>query len=101
MNHHSSATNEDNADDSRGVRTVSEAREWFARLGRDGPAEVTIEEPFQVVGGGLVIVTASLRREDGARVNIAIYCFDDTPPDVVDWLPPITGDGGSGTYRAF
>ena len=92
MNHHSSATNEDNADGSRGIRTVSEARRWFARLGRDGAAQVTVKEPFQNVGGGLVIVTASLLRGDGARVNIAVYCFDDTPPDVVDWLPPIPGD---------
>lgn len=92
MNDHPSAAHEDHADGSRGVRTVSEARRWFAKLGRDGAAEVVVKEPFQEAGGGLVIVTASLRREDGARVNIAVDCFDDTPPEVLDWLPPIPDD---------
>ena len=98
MNHDLSTTNGDNADGSRGVRTVSEARQWFAKLGRNGAAEVPIKEPFHEVGGGLVIVTASLRRDDGARVNIAVYCFDDTPPDLVDWLPPILDDTSGDTY---
>ncbi len=92
MNHHSSATNENNAPGSRGVRTLSEAKAWIAKLGRDGAAEVTILEPHGQAGNGMIIVTASLLRGDGARVNVAVYCYDDTPPDVVDWLPPITDD---------
>ncbi len=39
----------DNADGSRGVRTVSEARRWLARLARNGAADVQIQEPFQPV----------------------------------------------------
>ena len=92
MDHPSSAPNEDDANGFRGVRTVSEAMQWIAKLGREGAAKITIKEPFQEVGGGMVIVTASLLREDGARVNVAFYCYDDTPPDVVDWLPPIPAD---------
>ena len=95
MNHPSPAPSDDNADGSKGVRTVSEARRWFATLQRNGVTEVRIQEPFREVGGGLVIVQASLLREDGARVNVAVYCYDDTPPPaVVDWLPPLPKDGG-------
>ena len=88
-----SFSSNDHADGSRGVRTVSEARCWLAKLARNGAADVQIQEPFQPVGGGLVIVQASLIREDGARVNVAVYCYDDTPPSVVDWLPPIPATG--------
>ena len=88
--HYRSSSSHENEDGSKGVRTVSEARRWLATLGRNGEADVQIKEPFQALGGGLVIVQASLLREDGARVNVAVYCYDDTPPPaVVDWLPPI------------
>ena len=46
----------------------------------------------------MVIVTASLVREDGAQVNVTCYCYDDTPPDMVDWLPPIPADFRGDTY---
>ena len=65
---------------------------------RNGASEVQIQEPFEPVGGGLVIVQASLRREDGARVNVAVYCYDDTPPAVVDWLPPIPEERGDDRF---
>ena len=97
MNNPSLAPSDDNADGSKGVRTVSEARRWFATLKRDGVTEVNIQEPFLPAGRGLVIIQASLVREDGARVNVAVYCYDDTPPPaVVDWLPPLPkeDDGG-------
>ena len=107
MNDASSSDSDDNADGSKGVRTVSQARRWLATLARNGAADVQIKEPFHPVGGGLVIVQASLLREDGARVNVAVYCYDDTPPPaVVDWLPPIPdADGedgwlpGGGSFR--
>ena len=90
-----SASSHENADGSKGVRTVSEARHWLATLADKVAANVRIKEPFQPVGGGLVIVQASLCREDGAQVNVAVYCYDDTPPPaIVDWLPPLPKDNG-------
>lgn len=60
MNPSPSSSHDDNADGSKGVRTVSEAQRWLASLAQKGASDVQIKEPFQTVGGGLVIVQASL-----------------------------------------
>ena len=74
----------------QGVRTLSDAKAWLAKMAEKGAAQVQIKEPYRVIGGGLLAVTASLVREDGARVNIEVYCYDDRPcvPPPVDLFPP-------------
>ncbi len=74
---------------SPGVRTLSDAKVWLARMAENGSAQVQIKEPYRVIGGGLLIVTATLLREDGARVNIEVYCYDDRElaPGKTDLFP--------------
>ena len=98
MNDASSHGN-NSTENSPAVRTVSEARRWLAGLAQNGVSDVQVKEPFQPVGGGLVIVQASLVREDGVRVNVAVYCYDDTPPAAVDWLPPIPAKDADGRFQ--
>ena len=93
---HSDSSDTEPNEGSQGVRTLSDAKKLFANLARNGAADVQIKEPHRELGGGLLLVTASLVREDGARVNVAVYCYDDTSPAVVDWLPPIPEDNAGG-----
>ena len=65
---------------SQGVRTLTDAKAWLAKMAKDGAAGVQIKEPYRDLGGGLLIITASLVRGDGARVNIEVYCYDDRKP---------------------
>ncbi len=86
-------------DTSQGVRTLSDAKVWLAKMAENGAAEVEIKEPYRAIGGGLLIVTASLVRADGATVNIAVYCWDDRKPapakaDLFP-LPPVTARPGA------
>ena len=75
--------------DSQGMRTLSDAKAWLETLGKNGAAQVHIKEPYRVVGGGLLVITASLIREDGARVNVEVYCSDDrdAAPMTADLFP--------------
>ena len=79
---------------SPGIRTLSDAKTWLANLARNGASEVHIKEPYREIGGGLLVVTASLVRADGARVNVEVYCYDDRGPASVKAdlfpLPPAT-----------
>lgn len=67
----------DEETNSQGIRTLSDAKVWLARMAENGVSRLEIKEPYHAIGGGLLIVTAVLAREDGARVNIEVYCYDD------------------------
>lgn len=73
-------TEHEEAEGFQGVRTLSDARVWLAKIAENGRAQGQIKEPYRAIGGGLLIVTASLVREDGARVSIEVYCYDDREP---------------------
>ncbi len=96
---HDSPTDADESNGCQGVRTLSDAKVWLAKLAKNGAAQVQIKEPYRVIGGGWLAVTASLVREDGARVNVEVVCYDDRPPvaPAMDLfpLPPATALPGA------
>lgn len=69
------------AQTSPGVRTLSDARTWLARMAENGSARIEFQEPPRRLGGELLLVRAALIRADGTRVFIEVYCADDRSPE--------------------
>lgn len=59
------------------IGTLQAAKRWLTKLAQTAEATLTIPEPLPSLGGGFVMLTASLRRADGAQATFQISCFDD------------------------